>query len=69
MCLFFLSRVVFNNFFTSPVDNENVRLGLALAIPTGVPITVANDAIETLPLVADKTIKNLSRNHNKQYTC
>ena len=43
------------------VDNENARLRLALAIPTGVPITVANDAIETLPLVADKTIKNLSK--------
>ena len=58
--LLFLFLVVFNNFFTSPVDNENVRLRLALAIPTGVPITAANDAIEMLPLVADKTIKNLS---------
>ena len=44
-------------FLTIPVDNENVRLTLALAIPIGVPITVANDAIEILPLVADKTIK------------
>ena len=61
MLLFFLSLVIFNNFFTSPVDNENVRLKLALAIPTGVPITVANDAIEMLPLVADKTIKDLSK--------
>ena len=61
MLLFFLSLVIFNNFFTSPVDNENVRLRLALAIPTGVPITVANDAIEMLPLVADKTIKDLSK--------
>ena len=32
------------------------------------PITVANDTIETLPLVADKTIKDLS-NQKKQYTC
>ena len=60
ICFFFLFLVVFNNFFTIPVDNENVRLRLALPIPTGVPITVANDAIETLPLVADKTIKDLS---------
>ena len=30
---------------------KNVRL----AIPTDVPTTVANDAIEVLPLVADKT--------------
>ena len=61
MCFFFLSRVVLKSFFTSPVDNENVGLRLALAIPTCVPITVANDARETLPLVADKTIKNLSK--------
>ena len=48
-------------FFTSSVDNENVRLILALAIPTGVPIPVANDAIEMLRLVADITIKDLSK--------
>ena len=58
--LFFLF-LVSNNFFTSPVDNENVRLRFTLAIPTGVPITVANDAIEMLQLVADKTIKDLSK--------
>ena len=33
---------------------------VALAIPTGVPIKVANDAIEILPLVADKTMKNFN---------
>ena len=38
-----------------------MRLRLALAIPTGVPVTVANDETEMLPLVADKTIKNLSK--------
>ena len=59
--LLFLFLVIFDNFFTSPIDNENVRLKLALAIPTGIPITVANDAIEMLPLVADKTIRNLSK--------
>ena len=58
--LLFLFLVVFNNYFTSLVDNGNVRLRLALAITRGVPITVANDAIEMLPLVADKTIKDLS---------
>ena len=64
LCFFFLFRLVFNNFFTIPEDNEDlqdVRLRLALAIPTGVPITDANDAIEMLPLVADKTIKDLSK--------
>ena len=52
-----LANIVVFNFFTRSVDNENLRLRLALAIPTGIPITVANDAIEMLPLVADKTIK------------
>ena len=61
LCFFFLFLVVFNNFFISPVDNENVTLRLALAIPSGVPITIANDAIEILPPVADKTIKDLSK--------
>ena len=37
--------------FTSSVDNENVRLRLALAIPTDVTVTVANDAIKLLTLV------------------
>ena len=57
----FLFLVVFNNFFTSPVDSENVRLRFACAMPTGVPITVVNDAIEMLPLVADKKIKDLPK--------
>ena len=41
-----------------PVDIENPRLKLALAIPTGAPITVANDVIQRLPLVTDKTIED-----------
>ena len=58
---FFLFLVAFNNFFTSSVHNENVGLRLALVIPTDVPVTVVNDAIEMLPLVSDKTIKDLSK--------
>ena len=54
LCFFFLFRVVFNNFFTMTVDIENVRLKLTLAIAIGAPITVANGAIEVLPLVTDK---------------
>ena len=59
LCFFFLFLVGFNNFFTSPVHNENARLRLALAITTGIPITVVNDAIEMLPLVTDRAIKDL----------
>ena len=44
-----------------PVDIENARLNLALAISKGAPVTVANDAIEMLPRVTDKTIKDLSK--------
>ena len=47
--------------FAMPVDIENARLKLALAIPTGAPVTAGNDAIEMLPLVTDKTIKDLSQ--------
>ena len=61
---FFLFRVVFKHFSTISVAIENARLKLTLktkVIPTGAPITVANDAIEMPPLVADKTIKDLSK--------
>ena len=43
------------------VEIENARLKLALIIPTGVPETVANDAIEMLSVVIDKTINDLSK--------
>ena len=36
--LFFLA--IFNNFFTIPVVKEKIKLKLALAIPTGAPITL-----------------------------
>ena len=57
----FLFLVVFNNFFTIPVVIESPRLQLALVIPTGAPITVANDAIEVLPVVTYKIINDLSK--------
>ena len=34
-----------------PVARENTRLKLALAIPTGTPITLVKEIILTLPLV------------------
>ena len=43
------------------VEIENPRLKLALTIPTGAPITVANDAIEMLPVVTDKKINDFSK--------
>ena len=43
------------------VGIENARLNLALVIPTGAPMAVANDAIEMLPVVTDKAINDLSK--------
>ena len=51
---------------TVPIVIENAKLKLALAIPTGAPITVGNEAIEMLPLVADKTIKTYLNSQKKQ---
>ena len=59
--LFFLFFVVFNSFFTIPVEIGNVRLKLALVTPKSAPVTIANYAIEMLPLVTDKTISDLSK--------
>ena len=50
---FFLFPVVFNSFLTIPVEIGNAKLKLALAIPTGAPVTVANDTIEMIPVVTD----------------
>ena len=44
-----------------PVEIENARLKLALIIPASVSMTVANDAIEMLPIVTDKTINDLPK--------
>ena len=50
-----------------PVEIENARLKLVLKIPTGAPITVANDAIETLPVVIDKQLMTCQNNQKNQY--
>ena len=51
-----------------PAEIENARLKLALTIPTGAPITVANDAIEMLLVATDRTINDLPNSQKKQYT-
>ena len=56
--LFFL--VLFNNLLTIPVVKENVKVKLALAIPTGAPIIPVNEKSDTPPVVTLKTIKILS---------
>ena len=63
---FFLYLVLFNSFLTIPVEIENAILKLALTIPTGAPITYANDAMEMLPVVTDQTM-TYQNSQRKQY--
>ena len=57
---FFLFLVVLNIFLTIPVVREKIKVKLALTIPTGAPTTLANEQIDTPPVIALKTIKILS---------
>ena len=59
-CFFFLFLVIFSNFLTIPVVREKIKVKLALAIPTGAPIILVNEIIDTPPLAALKAIKTLS---------
>ena len=61
LCLFHLFRVYFNSFGIISVAMENAKLKLALGITARTPIIVAKEAIETLPPVANETIKTLSK--------
>ena len=49
-----------SNFLITPVVREKIKIKLAPAIPTCAPIILAEDIIETPPLVILKTIKTLS---------
>ena len=59
-CFFFFFLVMFNNFLIIPVVSERIKVKLALAIPAGAPITLADAMIQTPLLVARGTIKILS---------
>ena len=52
-----------------PAEIEKTRVKLARTIPTGAPITVANDAIEMLPVVTDKQLMTCQNSQKKQYIC
>ena len=49
-----------SNFFVIPVVKQQIKVKVALAIPTGAPTTLVREMIDTPPLVALKTIKALS---------
>ena len=44
-----------------PVEIENARLKLELIIATGAPMTAANDAMEMIQVITNKTINYLSK--------
>ena len=67
MSFFFLFLIAFKIFFRNPDVIENVRPQLAPIIPAGVPITVANDAIEMLLATIDKKINDLLK-YSKEAT-
>ena len=60
MLFLFFFLVISNNFLTIPVVKEKIKVKLALTIPTGAPIRLVNEIIDTPPVVALKTIKILS---------
>ena len=51
---------MFSNFFIIPVVKENIKVKLALAIPTRTLKTLVKEMIDTPSLAALKTIKTLS---------
>ena len=59
-CFFFFFLVMLSNFLIIPVVRENIKVKLALAIPTDAPTILADEMIQTPLLVALKTIKILS---------
>ena len=53
-------------FFIIPVQIENAGLTLAVVIPAGAPMKIANKAIEILPVVTDK-LMTYQNSQKKQY--
>ena len=59
-CFFFFFFVKLTNSLFIFVVKEVIKVQLALAIPTGAPMTVVKEIIDTPPLVAERAIKLLS---------
>ena len=61
LCFFLFFCIIFKSFLAILLLIENTKLLIRLAIRTGKPITVANEAIETRIVVSGKTSKVLSK--------
>ena len=59
-CFYFLLLFILRIFVIISVAREKIKVKLTLAIPTGVPPTLADEMIKAPLLVALKTIKILS---------
>ena len=57
LCFFFLFLVMLSNFSIILAVREKIKVKRAPAIPIGAPITLAEEIIQTPPLVAIETIK------------
>ena len=63
-CFFLLLLVMLGNVLIITVIREKIKVKLALAIPTGARTTLADEIMQTLLLVALKTIKACLCNQN-----
>ena len=61
LCFFLFFLVISNSFLMIPVVNEKAKLKLTLAISSGAPKILEKEIIDNPPLIADKTIKALSK--------
>ena len=60
-CFFFLFLVTLSNDLLIPVPIVNIKVKEAPVIPTGIPTTVACEAILNVPNDADRVINILSK--------
>ena len=47
LCFSFVFLVILSNFLTSPIVREKIKVRPALAIPTGAPIILVNEIINS----------------------
>ena len=64
LCFFGVVVIIF---FRVPVTIKNEKLKLAIAIPTGAPIIVSNNAIEVPSSVAENQLNTYQSSQKKQY--
>ena len=57
LCFFLVFLVMSSNCLTIPVAREKIKVKLVLTIPTGAQIALANEIIDTPPLVVLNKIK------------